>query len=185
MISIKESIFLADVLINYILLFVLVWSIAFPKKRIWPPPKKLSWQYSTTWILFHVPFILNALLIVLDWNSWVIPYEIRFLIGVPFLVIGALLATWGFTSLGHNNSHGLKDGFVLTGPYRYTRNPQYLGMMIAFTGISLISNSLYVAVVHLLMILVYLFAPFTEEVWLEEQYGDEYRNYKNNTARFL
>ena len=27
----------------------------------------------------------DVLLIVLDWNSWVIPYEIRFLIGVPFV----------------------------------------------------------------------------------------------------
>ncbi|MFC1766836.1 methyltransferase family protein [Planctomycetota bacterium] len=185
MISTKESIFLADVLMNNILILGIVWSIAFPKKRIWPPPKKLSWQYPTTWILFHVPFILNVLLMVLDWNSWVIPHEIRFHIGIPFLVIGVLLATWGFTTLGEKNNHGLKNGFVPIGPYRYTRNPQYLGMIIAFTGISLISNSLYVATVHLLMILVYLFAPFTEEVWLEEQYGDEYKKYKTSTARFL
>jgi protein-S-isoprenylcysteine O-methyltransferase Ste14 len=185
MISIKENLFFADVLINCILLFGIVWSIAFPKKRIWPPPKKLSWQYPTTWVLFHVPFFLNALLIVLDWNSWVIPYEIRFLIGVPSLVIGVLLATWGFAYLGEKNNHGLNNGFVLTGPYRYTRNPQYMGMIIAFTGTSLISNSLYVVVVHLLMIMVYVFAPFTEEVWLEEQYGEEYKTYKNNTARCL
>jgi protein-S-isoprenylcysteine O-methyltransferase Ste14 len=185
MIGIKESIFLADVVINDLLLFGVIWSIAFPEKRIWPVPKKWSWQYSTTWAFFYVAFILNALLIVLDWNTWIIPCEARFLIGVPLLVIGALLVTWGVTTLGIKNTYGLKDGFVLTGPYRYTRNPQYLGDVILFIGISLISNSLYVAVVHLLMILVFLFTPFTEEVWLEERYGKEYRNYKSNTARFL
>ena len=185
MTGIKESLFLADVGINYLLLFGVKWSIAFPEKRIWPAPKKWSWQYSTTWALFCVAFILNALLIVLDWNTWIIPGEARFLIGLPLLVIGAFLVTWGVTTLGIKNSYGLKDGFVLTGPYRFTRNPQYLGDMILFIGISLISNSLYVAVVHLLMILVFLLTPITEELWLEERYGEEYTKYKSNTARFL
>ncbi len=185
MTSIKEIIFIADVAANYILLFGLVWSIIFPEKRIWPPPKKWSWQYSTTWGLFYVAFISNILLLVLDWNTWLIPEEIRFLIGVPVAVIGALLVTWGIATLGIKNTYGLKNGFILNGPYRYTRNPQYLGDIILFVGMSLISNSLYFLVVHILMILVFLFTPFAEEMWLEEQYGEEYRNYKRNTARFL
>jgi len=57
--------------------------------------------------------------------------------------------------------------------------------MILFIGISLISNALYILVVHLLMILVFLFTPFAEEVWAEKQYGEEYRNYKRNTARYF
>ena len=183
--DITESIFLADVAINYILLLGVVWSIVFPEKRIWPPPKKWSWQYSITWTLFYVAFISNALLVVLDWNTWVIPYEIRYFIGVPVTIVGALLVTWGMTTLGIKNTYGLKNGFVLNGPYRYTRNPQYLGDMILFIGISLISNSLYVAVVHLLLILVFLITPCAEEVWLEKQYGEEYIKYKRNTARFF
>lgn len=185
MADIKENIFLADVVINYILLLGLAWSIVFPEKRIWPPPKKYSWQYLTTWGLFYVAFISNALLAVLDWNTWVIPYEIRFLIGIPITVIGALLVTWGIVTLGIKNTSGLRNGLILDGPYYYTRNPQYLGDMILFIGISLVSNSLYVTVVHLLMIVVFLFTPFTEEVWLEKEYGEAYRNYKRNTARFF
>ena len=185
MVNLKESIFLVDVVINYILLIGVIWSVVFPEKRIWPPPKKWSWQFSTTWAFFLIAFILNALLIVLDWNTWVIPYEFRFLIGVPITIVGALLTTWGIATLGAKNTYGLKNGFRLGGPYRYTRNPQYLGDIILFIGISLISNSLYVSVVHLLMVLVFLITPFTEEVWLEKQYGGEYRNYKSGTARFL
>ncbi len=185
MVDIKESIFIVDVVANYILLFGLVWSIMFPEKRIWPPPKKRSWQYSATWGLFYVAFISNILLLVLDWNTWVIPYEIHFLLGVPITIIGVLLVTSGIVTLGIKNTYRLRDEFILSGPYRYTRNPQYLGDMIFFIGISLISNSLYFLVVHLLMILVFLFTPFAEEVWLEKQYGEEYKNYKRNTARFL
>ncbi len=185
MAGVKENIFLADVVINYVLLFGVVWSIVFPEKRIWPPPKKWSWQYSTTWVLFYAAFISNVLLVVLDWNTWVIPYEIRFHIGIPTTVIGALLVTWGIVTLGIKNTSGLRTGFILSGPYCYTRNPQYLGDMILFIGISFVSNSLYVAVVHILMILVFLFTPFAEESWLEKQYGEKYKNYKRNTARFF
>ena len=183
--TIKEGLFISDVVINYIFVLGIIWSLAFPGKKIWPPPKKWSWQYSITWLLFYIVVILNALLIVLDWNTWVIPNEIRFLIGIPITLIGGLFVLWGITTLGVKNTYGLKNGFKDTGPYRFTRNPQYLGDMFLFLGISFISNSLYVLVVHLLISFVFFITPFTEEVWLEEQYGDEYKNYKNNTARFL
>jgi len=184
-VGIKESIFIVDVVTNYILLFGLAWSIVLPVKRIWPPPRKRSWQYLAAWGLFYVAFASNILLLVLDWNTWVIPYEIRFFVGVPVTIIGALLVMWGIVTLGIKNTYGLRDGFIFSGPYRYTRNPQYLGDTFFFIGISLISNSLYFLVVHLLMISVFLFAPFAEEVWLEKQYGEEYENYKRNTSRFL
>ena len=183
--NIKEIIFFADVAIHYILLLGVIWSLFFPEKRIWPPPKKGSLQYSTTWLLFYVVVILNVLLVVMDWDTWIIPNEIRFIIGIPITAVGAFFVTWGIANLGIKNTYGLKNGFISSGPYHYTRNPQYLGDTIIFIGISLISNSLYVLVVHLLMILVFAITPLIEEVWLEEQYGEKYNDYKRNTSRFL
>lgn len=46
--SAKESIFFVDVGINYLLLLGVVLSIGLPQKRVWPPPRKRSWQYVTT-----------------------------------------------------------------------------------------------------------------------------------------
>jgi protein-S-isoprenylcysteine O-methyltransferase Ste14 len=88
-------------------------------------------------------------------------------------------------TLGIKNTSGLKDGFVNTGPYRYTRNPQYVGDTILFTGMILVSNSFYVAITHLLTILVFLLTPLTEERWLENQYGEDYLEYKRTAPRFL
>jgi len=62
----------------------------FSGKRIWPPPKKDSLQYSTTWLLFYLVVVLNILLVVMDWNTWIIPNEIRFIIGIPVTLVGAL-----------------------------------------------------------------------------------------------
>jgi protein-S-isoprenylcysteine O-methyltransferase Ste14 len=54
-----------------------------------------------------------------------------------------------------------------------------------FVGLSIVANSSYLWITHGMLILVFLITPFAEEVWLEDQYGDEYQNYKNNTSRFL
>ena len=178
-------IFFLDVSVLYILLLGAVWSIAFSSKRILPPPKKQSWQYILTWVCFYLVFLLNALLIVWDWNSWIINDPIRLLIGIPVTIVGALLVTWGISTLGSRNTSGLQDKFVDSGPYRYTRNPQYLGDSIMFIGLSITANSLFLWITHGLLILVFLIAPFAEEIWLEKRYGDEYLNYKNNTSRFF
>lgn len=183
--SIKVPLFIIDLVALYLLLAGIVWSVAFPHKRIWPPPNKRSWQYKVTWVLFYLVFILNASFIFLDWNSWIFTQSSRFLLGIPLAIIGGLLVSWGIYTLGTKNTSGLKGGFITAGPYRYTRNPQYLGDMLLFTGMVLISNSLYVLITHVLLILVFAITPLAEEVWLEDIYGEDYQRYKQNTSRFL
>ena len=181
----KEILFIIDLVALYLLLAGIVWSVALPHKRIWPPPNKRSWQYIVTWVLFYLVFILNASFIFLDWNSWIFTQNTRFLLGIPLAIIGALLVSWGIYTLGSKNTSGLKDEFITAGPYRFTRNPQYLGDMLLFTGMILISNSLYVLITHILLILVFAITPLAEEVWLEKIYGEKYKQYKLNTSRFL
>ena len=104
MTPIKESIFILDVILNYILLLGLAFSILFPKKRIWPPPQKCSWQYWATWIFYYLVLCLNTTLIVLDWNTWFIPKEVRFFVGVPVVIIGIFFAISGMRTLGLKNT---------------------------------------------------------------------------------
>lgn len=183
--STKDDLFIAALIIHYLLLAGIVWSVAYPSKRIWPPPKKRSWQYVFTWLLFYPALILNASFVISDWNSWLLNDNARFFLGVPLAVIGGLLVSWGIYALGTKNTSGQKDRFKAKGPYRFTRNPQYLGDMILFAGFILISNSLYVLITHVLLSLVFAVTPLAEEVWLEETYQDEYIAYKNATSRFL
>lgn len=183
--NITLIVFAVDVIILYILLAGIVWSIAFPKKRIWPPPQKKSWQHRLVWTCFYLVFLSNALLFFLDWNSWILFDPTRFILGTPLIVIGVLLLLWGMNTLGVQNTSGVRDGLVQDGPHRFTRNPQYLGDMLLFVGLSLVANSLLLWVTHGLLILVFLITPFVEEIWLEEQYGDDYRSYERMASRFL
>ena len=79
----------------------------------------------------------------------------------------------------------LTGGFVSDGPYRFTRNPQYVGDIVFFIGVGVIANAVFLWIAHLLLALVFVVAPLTEESWLEEQYGDAYREYQTRVPRFL
>ena len=178
-------VFYLDVFVLFILLIGISWSVVVPDKRIWPPPGKKSWQYTIAWVLFYMVFGLNFILILFDWNTWRFNDPVRFILGIPLIIIGVLLFSWGIRTLGTINTSGVPDGFILNGPYQFTRNPQYLGDMILFIGLSVISNSVYLWITHILLILVFIITPLAEEKWLEEQYGEKYLEYKGQTTRFL
>ena len=129
--------------------------------------------------------MINVFLVVTDWNSWAFQSPLRFVAGAPLVVLGGLLAGWGILSAGWKNTSGLRGGFVSSGPYRFTRNPQYLGDIVFFVGVCVIANSALLWVTHLLMVLAFVIAPLAEEPWLEEQYGDPYREYRRRVPRFL
>ncbi len=180
-----NSVFTTDVAILVLLLIGALWSVVNPAKRIWPPPKKASWQFWLAWILFYLVFGLNLFLLVFEWNSWFFTNDSRFIVGVPLALIGALLVTWGIRTLGTINTSGIRDRFVTTGPYAFTRNPQYLGDIILFLGLSIIANSLHLWITHALLILVFVATPLAEEAWLEVQYGEAYDKYRIRVSRFL
>ena len=178
-------IFSLDVTALMILLAGILWSVFYPAKRIWPPPGKSSWQYRLAWILFYLVFGLNGLLLVLDWNSWIFSDWLRIIAGIPLGLIGILLLIWGIRTLGVINTSGVSDGFINDGPYRFTRNPQYLGDILLFLGLSIIGNSIYLWITHFLLILVFIITPLAEEDWLREKYSDPYQSYLERTSRFL
>ena len=178
------ALFAVDVVILLITLAGTLWSFAFPDRRIWPPPHRYSWQHVLSWACFFAVCGLNTALLLMDWNSWIFKSDLRFVVGIPVTLLGGFLALWGVVTLGAVNSSGLKDGFVASGPYRFTRNPQYLGDNILFFGVSIIANSLLLWIAHALLILVFFMAPLIEERWLEDQYGQAYREYRRKTRRF-
>jgi protein-S-isoprenylcysteine O-methyltransferase Ste14 len=185
MTEIVNLIFLVNVVALFILLVSVSWSVAAPRKRLLPSPSKNSWQHKLAWILFYLVFGINALLIIFDWNTWVLDNLNRYIVGIPLILIGSLLLLWGIKTLGTKNTSGFANGFINDGPYRFTRNPKYLGDILLFIGLSIVANSLYLWISHFLLILVFVITPLAEEDWLLDQYGDSYRAYLKGTSRFL
>ena len=177
--------FAIDLVALFLLLAATVSSVVRPDRRIWPPPARRSWQFVVIWICYRGALGLNVCLLVLDWNTWVFSGGLRLLLGIPLALLGEMLVLWGIATIGRKASWGLRDGFVDTGPYRFTRNPQSLGLNLLFLGLSIIANSQFLWVTHGLLALVFIIMPLSEEVWLKEQYGEEYERYRRETPRFL
>jgi protein-S-isoprenylcysteine O-methyltransferase Ste14 len=84
-----------------------------------------------------------------------------------------------------HRSLGLKEALVEAGPYRFTRNPQYVGDIFLLLGWAIVCNSLQTWVVSILAAVWFALAPFTEELWLREQYGEAYEAYRHRVPRYL
>jgi protein-S-isoprenylcysteine O-methyltransferase Ste14 len=77
------------------------------------------------------------------------------------------------------------DQPVLAGPYRYSRNPQWVGLFLVLFGLALSAQS------WLLILMVILFGPsyhiqiLAEEDLCRAQYGTTYERYLETVPRYL
>jgi protein-S-isoprenylcysteine O-methyltransferase Ste14 len=149
----------------------LLMSLVLPAHRIWPPPKKRSWQFVYMHLLTESSISLYFVLGFLDLNTFFFTHWIHFFFGSISTAVGALIFVWALGTLTIATSLGLKQRIVNKGPYTYSRNPQYIGIVLFLIETMLIFNSFN--------------ASFVEEPWLKENFGEEYENYRKKVPRFI
>jgi len=78
------------------------------------------------------------------------------------------------------------SSLVTTGVFKYTRNPMYLGLVFILLSIALKFN-LYGGLVVLLLFFYFItkFQIIPEENAMENLFGQEFKNYKKTTRRWL
>ncbi|HKH13010.1 MAG TPA: isoprenylcysteine carboxylmethyltransferase family protein, partial [Rubrobacter sp.] len=75
---------------------------------------------------------------------------------------------------------------VQAGPYRYTRNPLYVGMVVMYAGFAARANALPAAL--LLPVALHLVdrgVVRREERYLEDKFGGEYLRYEGRVRRWI
>jgi protein-S-isoprenylcysteine O-methyltransferase Ste14 len=154
-----------------------------PRHRIWPPRR--SWQLYATWFLSWVSLSGVFLLAVFGGNSMGLPTWLRLGGGVPLLATGAGLIGWGIRELSVQATMGRRGQLVRSGPYRWSRNPQYLGSCLYLASLVLLGGSYATAAGCLAVGLWFAATPFVEEPWLAEQFGVEYEAYRREVPRFF
>jgi protein-S-isoprenylcysteine O-methyltransferase Ste14 len=159
--------------------------LCYPKLRIWPPPGKSSWQFWFVWILYTVGALGVSVIGILDWGTLELNHWSLSLIGGGLLLFAVTLGEWGVRTLNVHQTLGLKGALLTKGPYRISRNPQYVAEILIYTGIILVTGSFEALIIGIIMMLWFVMAPLSEEPWLGQQFGKQYEAYRKNVPRFI
>jgi protein-S-isoprenylcysteine O-methyltransferase Ste14 len=167
-----------------IVILGLVISIVLPNRRFWPPGER-SWAFGLYWLCGAVATASAAVVGYLDRGSLDIDVPGQVSLGSILAASGVAIGARAGQDLNIAESTGLEGRLYTGGIYRYTRNPQYVGILIASSGFTLLTNSVRFAMLALGSALWTLLLPSAEEPWLEEQYGDNYETYRERVHRFI
>lgn len=104
--------------------------------------------------------------------------------GITLIILGQLLRA---SARGYKSEHSQGGHFLIQGgPYIFTRNPMYLGILLIGMGIVSMLFKWWVALLFLpIFILRYVFLVYEEEKKLSALFGESYRDYQKRVPRLL
>jgi len=112
-------------------------------------------------------------------------------VGLVLVSLGAALALWcigTFALVGKGTPAPFDPprNLVAAGPYRWVRNPMYIGAGAALWGAALFYQSAaLVAFAAGFLVAAHLFVVFYEEPTLERTFGARYADYRNAVPRWM
>jgi protein-S-isoprenylcysteine O-methyltransferase Ste14 len=108
-------------------------------------------------------------------------------LGAMLALIGATLRVWGTAYLGYatvQNGRMLAGCVMADGPYRYLRNPLYVGAWFTLAASALVMPPTGALVAMVLLTVFYLRLTLGEEGFLRATLGQPYRDYIAAVPRF-
>jgi protein-S-isoprenylcysteine O-methyltransferase Ste14 len=106
------------------------------------------------------------------------------IVGIISFGLGYIICFWAKITMKHNwgdpasfNKKRQKE-LVINGPFKFTRNPIYLGMSLIYIGYALALKSTFG---FLVLVPLYYFwsSAIIEEEILKKEFGKKYLEYKN------
>lgn len=112
------------------------------------------------------------------------------IVGIFILTIGFILRIRASFIFYQNNLKVIslrpQQTFVKSGPYKFSRNPLYLGIIGIILGLALLFGSPNGVIFSFLVFLSWdLYARLFEEKTLERKFGEDYLQYKQEVPRWI
>jgi len=131
-----------------------------------------------------IPFLL--LMLIFQQST-----PLTLIIGFAIALVGELIRFWGVSWAGSEtrSTGGVGGTFlIISGPFAYVRNPLYVGNVLMYLGLGIMSFALfpYLQIVAIVFFLIqYYFIVKEEENFLREKFKDDYKNYCAHVLEFL
>ena len=146
--------------------------------------------YAALFIGFLLVFLPGR---VLEWSGVRRPAALGLtqVVGLAVVVLGVALALWCiltfvFVGRGTTAPFDPPRRLVVRGPYRYVRNPMYIGAALALAGAALFYGSWpLLAYTAAFLLITHLFVLLYEEPTLRRTFGGEYDAYCRRVERWL
>jgi protein-S-isoprenylcysteine O-methyltransferase Ste14 len=140
-------------------------------------------------LLFVLPIVASLAL------EWFVPTTLvrgafRWILGAIFLVAGLALNIGGFVTQKRAGTDPIpfnpSTRIVSNGPYRFSRNPMYIGFAMVTLGIAVLVDCVWMLLaVPIGLVLIDHLVITREERYLERKFGEEYLSYKHRVRRWL
>ncbi len=132
-----------------------------------------AWLWNPSWFEW-------AAIAMPEWARWV---------GVGCFAITIGWLAWMFITLGRNLTDTVVTReaakFVSHGPYRYVRNPMYLGILMVGLSLGLALGTWLLPLGSITTFSILAMRTSTEEKYLLAKFGDRYRDYMRQVGRFF
>ncbi|MFX0207215.1 MAG: methyltransferase family protein [Candidatus Hodarchaeota archaeon] len=175
------------------------------EKKKFPPPSRILFN---TFRLLLSATILSIIIVLIVRGTIGVEVFVEIILFpsdinsiFPFNLVGLLILLLGFLFIVAANYQLLVVGniglvarepfhipstLVTTGPYRYSRNPIYLGVVLILLGfaIAFVSITVFIWAIAVFLFFWRFFVRW-EEKKLEEAFGGEYLSYKSRVRRWL
>jgi len=114
---------------------------------------------------------------------------VRLAIGGHLLFVAGTIAVQAFWLMRKNETpidfKKPTTAIITKGPFRFTRNPLYLSLLILYASIAILLNSPWFLPFLIAMLALFNGIAKREEEYLEETFSEDYIVYRNRVRRWL
>jgi protein-S-isoprenylcysteine O-methyltransferase Ste14 len=111
--------------------------------------------------------------------------------GIALIVLGLAFGVWARLTFARHRAEiypwsEAHSALVTNGPFRFSRNPMYLGLLVIGIGAALVAGTWLMWLVPVLLFVLdnFVIIPF-EEHSMERTFGDAYRAYGSRVRRWI
>lgn len=137
----------------------------------------LPYQFDNLAYYFIQPRNVNDV----AFSSPPVAFRVEYILARALTLLSIIPIVYGWFHLKKNQQNGL----VRTGPYAYSRNPQYIGFVLFVVGMTLYWPTLLTVPMGIVLCVAYYKLALKEEKDLLEEFGDQYRDYAKEVPRFV